>query len=104
MAFTRLELKKAVAESPKVIHWSFTANQITTAIHRFFSLITQNLIKGTDITIYKVGTFKIKNKNQRVVANFNRGNVVIPPRRLVKFRAARKLSQLTNQGSKSERE
>lgn len=58
-------------------------------------VITEELKKGEDFTLGKLGTFKVKNRAEKNGVNPKTGEkIVIPARKAVTFKASKNLSTL----------
>lgn len=58
-------------------------------------IITEELKKGEDFTLGKLGTFKVKNRAEKNGVNPKTGEkIVIPARKAVTFKASKNLSTL----------
>lgn len=64
-------------------------------VEAFFSIITDELARGSEVHLSGFGNFKLVDKAARPAQNPKTGMVLtIAPRRVVSFRAGRKLRQM----------
>lgn len=73
----------------------FDEVQAQTSVDKFFAVIAEELARGKEVRLSGFGNFYLIQKNARPAQNPKTGEaVIIAPRRVVGFRAGRKLRAL----------
>ena len=90
----RMEIAAAIREAVPMSQ--DVANELVGSILRH---MRQTLSQGKDIAIKRFGRFRILEKGPRVARNPKNGvEVVIPPRRVLTFRASKEVRRLVAEG------
>jgi nucleoid DNA-binding protein len=85
---TKRELVVRIAEETEL-----TQQQVFTVVQKTLDYITQSLEKGENIEFRDFGVFEIKTRKSRIGRNPNKpsNTVVIPARRVVKFKPGKEM-------------
>jgi integration host factor subunit alpha len=79
-------------------HMGITRRDAEMLVEQFFNELSDNLCRGENIKLSGFGQFYLHDAPERVGRNpATKEPKTIPPRRVVKFRASRKLKQILKQ-------
>ncbi len=90
---TKLELIKIMAEKMGITH-----KESAEAINLIIESMTEALSKGESIKIKGFGVFNIKEFGEKIARNPKTGEkVVVPPRKVVRFKPGKELKEMVNE-------
>ncbi|MEI8351306.1 MAG: HU family DNA-binding protein [bacterium] len=92
---TKRELVVRIAEETEL-----TQQQVFTVVQKTLDYITQSLEKGENIEFRDFGVFEIKTRKSRIGRNPNKpsNTVIIPARRVVKFKPGKEMKARVLEG------
>jgi integration host factor subunit alpha len=94
MSLTKAQIIDAIA-----VQNGFPNKQSSEIVETLLELIKSSLDSGEDVLISGFGKFCVKEKNRRKGRNTATGkDLMLPPRRVVKFKWSRKLREEMNKG------
>lgn len=81
----------------------FTQEDVLDVIQKTLDYITESLVRGNTIEFRDFGVFEVKMRKARIGRNPNKpeNTVQIPPRRVVKFKAGKRMKNQVLKGHKS---
>lgn len=73
----------------------FPRKTIKSIVADFLSIVQEQLLDGSKVRLYKIGTFEVKDRAERVGRNPQTGeSMVIPESKKLSFRASKSIKEL----------